>query len=95
MRDRYSLIVGLLFAIVVLIAVLHRGKRRRLDPRPRPGTAPLALAAVRGAARDEQARRRRERRPGRLRNLGTSLPRPTRAARRPAASREPGAFRVC
>ena len=75
MRDRYSLIVGLLFAAVIAIAVINTLEHKdegtlgldKLEP-------PLAAAGVRGAARRRAAGRRRQRRPGRLQNLADALP---------------------
>jgi hypothetical protein len=93
-RDRYSLIVGLLFAIVVLIAVLHRadnggwtlGLDRAPPHWPLPQFAvPLATSGLEGDANVAQD------------DCETSaLPCPADARRTPACRlREPGAFRVC
>ena len=82
LTNRYSLAVGLLF----LGADRRRDdphadrQRRRRHPRPRRAAAPLAAPRVRRPRRRGPARRRRQRLPGRLRQLLAALPR-TPAAR--------------
>lgn len=94
MRDRYTLVVGLLFAIVILIAVVNRtgngGETLGLDKQPPhwplPEFAvPLAASRLEGDANVAQD------------DCETSsLPCPADGRRTPACLvREPGAFRVC
>ena len=95
MRDRYSIVVGLLFLAIIVVATINTLERRR--GRGRWGSTAagaLAAAGVRGAGRRRRARRRRQRRPGRLRNL--AVPCPADARRTPACRiRTAGAIRVC
>ena len=74
MRDRYSIAVGLIFAAVVVIAILHQAGQGKRDARPRPPAPALAVAGVRGSARDQLAGRGRQRRPGRLLQLEPAVP---------------------
>ena len=86
-RDRYSLVVGLIFAAIIVIAVAqHAREQGRRDARARQGGRALAAARVRRARRRRAARRRRQRRPGRLRNLAGALPGRAPAAFPPAGS---------
>ena len=76
MRDRYTLVVGLLFAILILIAVINGppggGGNDTLGLDRQPPHWALPEFAVPLAI--PEARRRRQRRPGRLRNRAGALP---------------------
>ena len=96
MRDRYSVVVGLLFVAVIAIACFHTlGSKDEgtLGLEKLPARWPLPEFAVPAAA--GRSGRRRERRPGRLRNLAGCPARQAPGALPPAASQPPGAIRVC
>ena len=74
LRDRYSIVVGLLFVAVVAIALISGtgrdgGGTLGLDQQARHWPLPEFAAA----ARRRRARRRRQHRPGRLRDLRAAL----------------------
>ena len=97
MRDRYSIIVGLLFLAVIVVATIHTlsggggGETLGLDQLPPRWPLPeFAVPAGAGAAR-----RRRQRRPGRLRNAPRCPARTTPAATPACRIDTAGAIRVC
>ena len=75
MRDRYSILVGLLFVAVIVIAFLNSGGGGggTLGLDFEPARWPLPEFAVPLAG--ERPRRGRQRLPGRLQHLAASLPR--------------------
>ena len=64
MRDRYSIAVGLLFAAVVVIAIIHQSGQGHRAPSASKNFPALAAAGVRGSASARLAGRGRQRRPG-------------------------------
>ena len=96
MRDRYSLLVGLLFLALVVIATLNTlggGGGDDARPRPRAAARPLPEFAVPAAAGELEGDANVAQ--DDCETLRRSLSRGRPAAPPPAGSRPPGALRVC
>ncbi len=97
MRDRYSIVVGLLFLAIIVVATVSTieggggGETLGLDRLPPRWPLPEFAVPDGGG----QARRRRQRRPGRLRNRRRFPVRRMPRGLPPAASTSPEAIRVC